>query len=149
MPATLLAARPEEVDSSADEQLNRLFYLSALELGLSKIQSQQAVANRYFLLENIRLSVARFETEIQRDAIVLARLDISLNADALRQLLEINLIASIALNSTIAIDADGDPVLLSILPIFSTTPEAFSKHLSQMVLFSKTIQKQLESKWFK
>ena len=140
MTAVLQVSDNQRIIPTADQVLNQLMYAIARELGLGKRQAEQAANARSLRLDGIQVSVSCLETDLHRDAIIVAKLPLTLDPDSTRQLLEINLIAAIALHATIAIDSDGDAILLAMLPIEVTGAAGFAKHISQMVLFATTVQ---------
>lgn len=143
MTAVLQVSDSQRIAPTADQVLHQMLYSIARELGLGKKQAELAADARSLRLDGIHVSISCLETDLQRDAVVVAKLPLTLDADSFRQLLEINLIAAIALHATIAIDSDGEVVLLAMLPVEETTVVAFAKHISQMVLFALTVQQQV------
>lgn len=146
MTAVLQVSDNQRIIPTADQVLNQLMYAIARELGLGKRQAEQAANARSLRLDGIQVSVSCLETDLHRDAIIVAKLPLTLDPDSTRQLLEINLIAAIALHATIAIDSDGGAILLAMLPVEETTAVVFAKHISQMVLFALTVQQQIGEK---
>lgn len=143
MSAVLQVTRSHERDLTTEQLVHSLCYAAARELGLPKKQSEQAAALGIMKVDGIKISITCLETDTQRDAIIVAKLAVSINPISLRELLEINLVAAIALNSTIAIDSDGDAVLLAVFPIESSNGSFLAKHVSQMALFAETIKRQI------
>lgn len=143
MTAVLQVSDSQRIAPTADQVLHQLLYSIARELGLGKKHAELAADARSFRLDGIEVSISCLETDQQRDAVIVAKLPLALDAESIRQLLEINLIAAIALHATIAIDSDGEAILLAMLPVEETTAVAFAKHISQMVLFALTVQQQV------
>lgn len=139
MSAVFQVSRKTE-PTTTDQVLNRLLCLAARELGLSKRQSEEAAEIGLMRVDGVKISISCMETDVQKDAVVIAKLAVPVDPASLRQLLEINLIAAIALNSTIAIDCDGAAILLALIPIATAAPAALANHISQMALFAKTLE---------
>ena len=143
MTAVLQVSDSQRIIQTADQVLHRLLFSIAKELGLGKKQAEQAAEARSLRLDGIHVSISCLETDLHRDAIIVAKLPLLLYPETIRQLLEINLIAAIALHATIAIDSDGEAILLAVLPIEETDAASFAKHIGQMVLFAMTVQQQV------
>ena len=143
MTAVLQVPRKKEVTLTTDQLLHRLIYDASRELGLPKWQAEQAADGGMMKVDGIQISISCLETDVQKDAIVVAKLAVMVCPDSIRQLLEINLIAAIALHSTISIDSDGDAILLALLPIEKSDASFFANHVSQMALFATTVQQQI------
>ena len=140
MTAVLHVSENQQLVLTADQVLHRLLYSIACELGLGKKEAELAAEARALRIDGIYVSMSCLETDLHQDVIIVAKLSVNLSHDATRQLLEMNLIAAIALHATIAIDSDGDAILLAMLPIEVTGAAGFAKHISQMVLFATTVQ---------
>lgn len=143
MTALLQIREVKKVAVTTDQALSELVYLMARELGLGKKQAETAASLGTLRVDGLRISITCLETDLHQDAVITAKLSILLDPDAIRHLLEINLIAAIALHATIAIDSDGDPILLALLPIRGMTAGTFAGQLSQMALFATTVQQQV------
>lgn len=147
MMAVLQVKDAERAVPTADQVLRQLLYVIARDLGLGRKQSEQASEIGKFRIDGIQVSISCLETDSQREAIIVAKLPVRLEPESIRQLLEINLIAAIALHATIAIDSDGDAILLAMLPILQADASSFVKHITQMALFAATVRQQIgESK---
>lgn len=138
MSAVFQVARKTET-TTTDQVLHRLLSLAARELGLSKKQSEEAAEIGVMRVDGVKISISCMETDMQRDAVVVAKLSVPVDPASLRQLLEINLIAAITLGSTITIDCDGAAILLGLVPIATAGPASFANHISQMALFANTL----------
>lgn len=132
--------------STTDQVLHRLLSLAARELGLSKKQSDEAAEVGVMRVDGVKISISCMETDVQKDAVVVAKLAVPVDPASLRQLLEINLIAAIALNSTIAMDCDGAAILMALVPIATAVPASLAHHISQMALFANTLEIQFGSR---
>ena len=141
MSAVFQVSRKAE-STTTDQVLQRLLSLSARELGLSKKQSAEAAEIGVMRVDGVKISISCMETDAQKDVVVVAKLTVPVDPASLRQLLEINLIAAIALNSTIAIDCDGAAILMALMPIATATPPSLANHISQMALFANTLEVQ-------
>src|SRR5436305_1348899 len=97
-------------------------------------------------VDGTKMSISCMETDIQKDAIIVAKLTVPVDPASIRQLLEINLIAAIAMKSTIAIDCDGEAILLSLVPLATSNPSSFASHISQMALFANTLECQIANR---
>ena len=117
MTALLQVSNNETIAPTADRVLRQLISSIARELGLGKKLAEQAAEVGTMRIDGIYVSISCLETDLHQDAIIVAKLPIELQADSIRQLLEINLIAAIALHASIAINSDGEAILLSTLPI--------------------------------
>lgn len=144
MSAVFQVSRNPET-TNTDQVLYQLLCLAARELGLSKKLAEEAAQMGVMRVDGVKISISCIETDIQKDAVVVAKLAVPIDPASLRQLLEINLIAAIALNSTIAIDCDGAAILLALLPIATAEPASLASHISQMVLFANTLENQFGS----
>ncbi|MES2831666.1 MAG: CesT family type III secretion system chaperone [Pseudomonadota bacterium] len=143
MTAVLQVSRKNESAMTGDQLLHEMLISTARELGFSKKQSQEAAEAGSMKVDGVKITVTCLETDAQKDAIIVAKLAVPTEGDAIRQLLEINLIAAIAMRSTIAIDCDGEAILLALVPIASATPTSFAHHIGQMALFANTLECQL------
>ena len=146
MTAVLQVSRKIESELSSDQMLQRLLNSAARELGFTKKQSEEAAEIGMMRVDGVKISISCLETDVQKDAIVVAKLAVPVDPASIRQLLEINLIAAIALNSTIAIDCDGAAVLLALVPIATAAPSSFANHIGQMALFANTLECQLANR---
>jgi hypothetical protein len=146
MTAVLQVSKPAEARVTTEQELQRRLKLAARELGLSKKQALEAAELGCMRVDGIQISVSCLETDVQKDAVVVAKLNVPVDPASLRQLLEINLVAAIALQSTIAIDCNGSAILMALLPVFGSTPEALANHISQMALFANTLEIQVTTR---
>ena len=126
-----------------DQRFYNLLFAAARELGLSKKQAGDAASIGALSVDGVHITVSSLETDVKKDIIVVAKLVLPIDPASIRQLLEINLIATIALHSTIAIDCDGCAILLSLLPVATCTATALSSQISQMALFAHTLEYQI------
>jgi hypothetical protein len=143
MMAALKVSKFRDVVPTTEQMLQHLLMLAARALGLSKKHAQEAAEIGNMRVDGVQISVSCLETDAQQDAIIVAKLAVPCDPAAIRHLLEINLIAAIAMHSTIAIDCDGQAILLSLVPIGSTEPSAFASRISEMALFANTLEAQL------
>ena len=120
--------------------------LAARALGLSKRQANEAAELGCMRVDGIQISVSCLETDVQKDAVIIAKLNVPVDPASLRQLLEINLVEAIALQSTIAIDCNGDAILMALLPVFTSAPSTLANHISQMALFANTLEIQITTR---
>ena len=146
MTAVLKVSIGADETLTSDQLLHRLLTSAARELGLSKKQSEEAADLRVMCVDGVKISISCLETDVQKDAIVVAKLAVPVDPASIRQLLEINLIAAIALNSTIAIDCDGAAILLALIPIATSAPASLASHISQMALFANTVEYQISNR---
>ncbi len=146
---TALLQSPKEArdNPTTEQELQRRLGLAARELGLSKKQAQEAAESGRMRVDGILISISCLETDVQKDAVVVAKLNVPVDFAALRQLLEINLVAAIALRSTIAIDCNGAAILMALLPVLSSAPTALANHISQMALFANTLEIQIAGRF--
>lgn len=143
MTAVLKMSTKKEPTLTGDQLLHQMLISTARELGFSKKQSLEAAQAGSMRVDGVKITVTCLETDAQKDAIVVAKLAVPTEGNAIRQLLEINLIAAIAMRSTIAIDCDGEAILLALVPIANATPTSFAQHIGQMALFANTLECQL------
>ncbi len=131
---------------TTEQALNQLLRQAARELGLSKRQAQEAAEIGTLRVDGVQISISCLETDVQKDAVVVAKLNVPVDPAAIRQLLEINLVAAIALSSTIAIDCNGSAILLALVPIITSEPAFLAGHISQMALFANTLEIQIANR---
>jgi len=143
MTAALQLSKKNETSMTGEQRLHQMLIATARELGFSKKQSEEAAEAGTMRVEGVKITVTCLETDTQKDAIVVAQLAVPIAGDTIRQLLEINLIAAIAMRSTIAIDCDGAAILLALVPIKEATPISFAHHIGQMAMFANTLECQL------
>lgn len=143
MTAVLQRPAQAEEDMTTEQELQRRLRLAARELGLSKKQALEASELGCMRVDGIQISVSCLETDVQKDAVIVAKLNVPVDPASLRQLLEINLVAAIALHSTIAIDCNGSAILMALLPVYESSPSAMANHISQMALFANTLEIQV------
>ena len=128
---------------TTEQVLQQLLKSAARELGLSKKQAQEASEIGTMRVDGVHMTVSCLETDVQKDAIVVAKLRVPVDPASIRQLLEINLVAAIAVGSTIAIDCNGAAILLALIPILKAEPATLANHISQMALFANTLELQI------
>jgi hypothetical protein len=143
MTAALKISTDNESAATTEQALHSLLNMACRELGLSRREANAAAQGGSMRVDGVQVSVSCLETDVQRDAIIVARLNVPVDPASIRQLLEINLVAAIALSATIAIDCDGHAILLALLPIFTSAPVFLANHISQMVLFANTLEVQM------
>ncbi|MBC7500369.1 MAG: hypothetical protein H7315_07715 [Herminiimonas sp.] len=147
MRAALQVSSGNESVLTTEQALHELLRMAGKELGLSKKDAHGAAQGGVMRVDGVHVSISCFETDVQRDAIIVAKLNVPVNPASIRQLLEINLVATIALGSTIAIDCDGQAILLSLLPIFTSSHTFLANHISQMALFANTLELQIANRF--
>jgi hypothetical protein len=143
MAAALQISTDTEPALTTEQALHSLLNMACRELGLSKREANEAAQGGSMRVDGVQVSVSCLETDVQRDAIIVAKLNVPVDPASIRQLLEINLVASIALSATIAIDCDGHAILLALLPIFTSVPGFLANRISQMALFANTLEMQM------
>lgn len=146
MTAVLQVTKQVREHATTEQELQRRLGLAARELGLSKRQASEAAELGCMRVDGIQISVSCLETDVQKDAVIVAKLNVPVDPASLRQLLEINLVAAIALQSTIAIDCNGDAILMALLPVFTSAPSTLANHISQMALFANTLEIQITTR---
>ena len=82
-----------------DQRFYNLLFAAARELGLSKKQAGDAASIGALSVDRVHITVSSLETDVKKDIIVVAKLVLPIDPASIRQLLEINLIATIALLS--------------------------------------------------
>jgi hypothetical protein len=146
MTAVLQVSKKHDKPLSRDQLLHQLISQAARELGLSRKQSEDAAAVRSLRVDGVKMTISCLETDVQKDAIIVAKLAVPIDFGSMRQLLEINLIAAVALNSTIAIDCEGAAILLALMPIVTSKPAVVANQISQMAVFANTLEFQIANK---
>jgi hypothetical protein len=146
MTAVLQVSKKHDKPLSSDQLLHQLISQAARELGLSRKQSEDAAAVRSLRVDGVKMTISCLETDVQKDAIIVAKLAVPIDFGSMRQLLEINLIAAVALNSTIAIDCEGAAILLALMPIVTSKPAVVANQISQMAVFANTLEFQIANK---